>query len=405
METAVRTGHANWQKQVTLFLISQNLSIFGSSVVSYAIMWHITLETSSGTWMMWFTICSLLPQVVVSLWGGVWADRYNRKYLAMVPDALAALATLGLAVAFWAGYRSLLLLLVASFVRSVTQGIQAPAVLALYPQLVPVDRLTRVQGVNMTLNSILMLLAPAAGGVILGSLGIVWTFMVDVVTASLAVLVLSFIRVEKVRQSGTASSVLAELKEGVLYAFRDRLLKSVLICYGVTFFLVTPAAMLTPLLVERVFGGEVWKLTANEIAWTVGTLIGGVFVSLKGQFRAKIPTVALGLVIHGFCFTLLGLARDFAFYLTAMGIAGFFMPMVSTAQTVLLQENVEQEMMGRVFSLVQIVSGLAMPVAILFFGPLADQVSIGSILVVTGVLLAVTGVLYRLVSHRLGLHY
>src|SRR5690606_34969300 len=105
---------------------------------------------------MWFTICSLLPQVVVSLWGGVWADRYNRKYLAMVPDALAALATLGLAVAFWAGYRSLLLLLVASFVRSVTQGIQAPAVLALYPQLVPVDRLTRVQGVNMTLNSILM---------------------------------------------------------------------------------------------------------------------------------------------------------------------------------------------------------------------------------------------------------
>src|SRR5690606_31248594 len=89
METAVRTGHANWQKQVTLFLISQNLSIFGSSVVSYAIMWHITLETSSGTWMMWFTICSLLPQVVVSLWGGVWADRYNRKYLAMVPDALA----------------------------------------------------------------------------------------------------------------------------------------------------------------------------------------------------------------------------------------------------------------------------------------------------------------------------
>ncbi|HHY58975.1 MAG TPA: MFS transporter [Clostridia bacterium] len=405
METAVRTGHANWQKQVTLFLISQNLSIFGSSVVSYAIMWHITLETSSGTWMMWFTICSLLPQVVVSLWGGVWADRYNRKYLAMVPDALAALATLGLAVAFWAGYRSLLLLLVASFVRSVTQGIQAPAVLALYPQLVPVDRLTRVQGVNMTLNSILMLLAPAAGGVILGSLGIVWTFMVDVVTASLAVLVLSFIRVEKVRQSGTASSVLAELKEGVLYAFRDRLLKSVLICYGVTFFLVTPAAMLTPLLVERVFGGDVWKLTANEIAWTVGTLIGGVFVSLKGQFRAKIPTVALGLVIHGFCFTLLGLARDFAFYLTAMGIAGFFMPMVSTAQTVLLQENVEQEMMGRVFSLVQIVSGLAMPVAILFFGPLADQVSIGSILVVTGVLLAVTGVLYRLVSHHLGLHY
>lgn len=404
MDAAARTTHANWQKQVALFLASQNLSLFGSSVVSYAIMWHITLETSSGTWMMWFTICSLLPQVLVSFWGGVWADRYNRKYLVMLPDAFAALATLGLAFAFWAGYRSLLLLLAASFIRSVTQGIQAPAVAALYPQLVPVDKLTRVQGINHTIDSTLMLLAPAAGGVILESLGIVWTFMVDVVTATLAVLVVSFIQVEEVREAD-AASVLAELQEGVVYVFQDKLLKSVLICLGVSFFLITPASMLTPLFVERTFGSDVWRLTANEISWTVGTLIGGLFVSLKGEFKAKIPIVALGLVIHGICFALLGVAGNFAFYLTVMGIAGFFMPMVATAQTVLIQENVEQEMMGRVFSLVQIVSGLAMPVAILFFGPLADQVSIGLILLVTGALLAVTGVLYQVMSYRMGLRY
>lgn len=405
MATTASTAPAGWQKQIALFLISQNLSIFGSSVVSFAVMWHITLETSSGTWMMWFTICSLLPQVLVSLWGGVWADRYNRKYLVMLPDAFAALATLGLAVAFWAGYRHLLLLLAVSFIRSVAAGVQAPAVVALYPQLVPVEQLTRVQGINQTLNSVLMLLAPAAGGVILGSLGIVWTFMVDVVTASLAVLVLSFIRVEAVRRARGAASVPAELKEGVAYVFRHRLLRSVLICYGISFFLITPAAMLTPLFVERTFGGDVWRLTANEISWTVGTLLGGVFVSLKGRFKAKIPVVAYGLVIHGFCFALLGLARHFVFYLMVMGISGFFMPMVATAQTVLIQENVEQEMMGRVFSLVQFVSGLAMPVAILFFGPLADRVSIGLILAVSGVLLALTGVVYQGAARRMGLKY
>ena len=61
-------------------------------------------------------------------------------------------------------------------------------------------------------------------------------------------------------------------------------------------------------------------------------------------------------------------------------------------------------MMGRVFSLVQILTGSAMPVAILFFGPLADIVPIGAILLVTGLLLAVAGVFYQFTSKRAGLN-
>lgn len=406
METqAVKDHHQSWLGRIVLFLVSQNISIFGSSVVSFAIIWHITLETSSGTWVMLFTICSLLPQVLVSLWGGVWADRYNRKHLIMLSDGFAALATLGLAVAFWAGYQRLEMLLAVSLVRSVAGGVQAPAVSALYPQLVPVEKLVKVQGVNQTLQSVLMLLAPAVGGVVLGSMGIVWAFMVDVVTASLAILVMSFIPVQNVRTGEVNASVLAELKEGIVYTFSNRLLKTVVICFGVSFFLITPAAMLTPLFVERTFGSEVWRLTANEIAWTLGTLIGGVFVSVKGEFQEKIRTVAVGLVAFGISFALLGLAGNFTFYLLVMSASGFFMPMVATAQTVLIQENVEATMMGRVFSLIHIVSGTAMPVAIIFFGPLADLVPISGILLVTGVLLALTGVVYQVVSRRMGLVY
>jgi DHA3 family macrolide efflux protein-like MFS transporter len=394
-----------WLRQITLFLVSQNISLFGSSVVSFAIIWHITLETSSGTWVMLFTICALLPQVLVSLWGGVWADRYNRKHLIMLSDGFIALATLGLAIAFWAGYQRLEMLLAVSLVRSIAGGIQAPAVSALYPQLVPVEKLTKVQGVNQTLNSVLMLLAPAVGGVVLGSMGIVWAFMVDVLTASLAILVMSFIPVEKVRRVEANTSVMAELKQGIVYTFSNRLLKTVLICFGVSFFLITPAAMLTPLFVERTFGSDVWRLTANEIAWTLGTLIGGVFVSVKGEFKNKIYTVAAGMVAFGISFALLGLARNFTFYLAVMGASGFFMPMVATAQTVLIQENVEAAMMGRVFSLIHIVTGTAMPVAIIFFGPLSDLVPISYILLATGALLALTGVLYQMMSKRMGLIY
>ena len=134
-------------------------------------------------------------------------DRHNRKHLIMLADAFIALATLGIALFFWAGFQRMELLLVVSVVRSIGAGIQMPAVNAIYPQLVPQDRLTKVQGINQTLNSVLMLLSPAVGGIVLGSMDIAWAFMLDVVTAALAILIISFIKVEKIERTDASDSI------------------------------------------------------------------------------------------------------------------------------------------------------------------------------------------------------
>ncbi len=388
-------GALLFNKKIALFLMSQNISLFGSAVVGFSIIWYITLETSSGMWLMLATISSMLPQVIISLWGGVWADRYNRKHLIMLADAFIALATLGLAIAFWMGYKRIELLLAVSVVRSIGAGIQTPAVNAIYPQLVPQEKLARIQGINQTLASILMLLAPAVGGVVLGSMDIGWAFMIDVVTAALAILIISFIKVEKIERTDDIAPMLTELKQGIKYTFSHPLLRGIIICYAFSFFLITPAAVLSPLMVERSFGNEVWRLTANEIVWTVGSLVGGLCVSVYGDFKDKVRTIAICLVAFGVTFGLLGLAGNFIIFLIIMGVAGFFMPIITTAQTVFIQEITQPTMLGRVFSIIQIISGSAMPVAILIFGPLADVVSVEVILIVSGVLLALVGVLYQ----------
>lgn len=390
-----KRGQFLFDKRIVLFLISQNISLFGSSVVAFAIMWYITLETSSGLWLMLSTISSMVPQVVVSLWGGVLADRYNRKYLIMLADSFIALATLGIAIAFWSGFRSMELLLVVSAVRSIGAGIQTPAVNAIFPQLVPKDNLTKVQGINQTLNSLLMLISPAVGGALLATMDIAWTFMVDVVTATFAVLIMGFIKVEKVKNMEGHKPMLTELKRGFEYTFHHPMLKRIVICYAFSFFLITPASVLTPLQIERSFGGEVWRLTANEMVWTIGSLIGGVFVSLYGDFKDKVSTIAICLVAFGISFGLLGITRNFIIYLIIMGCSGFFMPIIATAETVLIQEITEPAMLGRVFSIVHIIAASAMPVAILFFGPLADVVSVEIILCISGIFLALVGIIYQ----------
>ena len=72
-----------WKKKAGLFLTSQAVSLFGSSLVQYAIIWYITLETQSGVMTTLATLCGFIPQVLISLFAGVWADKYNKKKLIM----------------------------------------------------------------------------------------------------------------------------------------------------------------------------------------------------------------------------------------------------------------------------------------------------------------------------------
>jgi DHA3 family macrolide efflux protein-like MFS transporter len=378
------------------FMISQNVSMFGSSVVGYAIIWHVTLETSSGIWMAVATICMVAPQLVLSLFGGVWADRHNRKYMIMLADGFIAIATLILAILFMIGIQNLALIMAVSTVRSVGAGIQAPAGSALYPQMVPESELTRIQGINQTLMAILQLLGPIAGGAVLGIMGIVGAFFVDVVTASLAIVIFAFIHVDKVKRVDEITTVVGELKQGLAYSFSDLRIKRMIKYYAVAFFLMTPTMVLTPLLIERSFGGDIWRLTVNEMVWGVGSLLGGIFVSVKGSFRDKLFALTVAFGAFGTTFALLGAAPNFIIYCIIMGISGFFLPIMVTASTVYIQEIVPPDRMGRVFSLVNIIGGAAMPIAVIIFGPLADIVSINILLITSGILV----VLMAYIFHR-----
>ena len=90
MDDTQRTG---WQKRILLFLTSQCITLFGSTLVQMALVWYATMQTSSGAWVAAFTVCSYLPQFLISFVGGVWADRYHRKKLIIGADLLIAFTT------------------------------------------------------------------------------------------------------------------------------------------------------------------------------------------------------------------------------------------------------------------------------------------------------------------------
>jgi len=386
MDPTFQQKPQSWQKNISIFLISQQFSIFGSSVASFAIIWYITLETSSGVAITGVTIAAFLPQILTSLFAGVWADRYNRKLLIIFPDLFIAATTLLLVVLFWMGIKSIALLILISALRSFGSGVQMPSVSAIVPQLVPADQLIRINGINSTLNSILLLASPAVAGILLGSLGIEFALLTDVVTALFAVGFMSFLRLPERRMkfesenTGAFRDILAGLKYTKDHPFLLRLM----VIYAIIFVMITPAAFLTPLYVERTFGPEVWRLTLNEITWTLGMMAGGIYVAVRGTFNNKFFVMFICTASFGITFGLLGIAPNFGTYLGVLVVAGLFMPAYNAADTVLIQENVSENMMGRVFSLVQIIASVSMPLGMLLFGPMADVIKIQYILIGSG---------------------
>ena len=395
-DAMLQTGsdnHEGWKKKTALFLSSQGLSLFGSMLVQYAIIWHITLTTRSGAILTIATIAAFLPQIIISLFAGVWADRYPRKFLILGADLLTAASTLILAVLFLLGYGELWLLILVSGIRSIGAGIQTPAVNALLPQIVPAERLIKVNGINGTLQPFIMIAAPVTSGVLLSAARLEAIFFIDVVTAVLAVSLLLILKVPAHRKAadGQTTGYLDDLKQGLTYVGQNRAIKRLFVFFAFGFFLVAPVAFLSPLLVARTYGEEVWRLTANEVTFFVGSIVGGIIMTVWGGFRNQFRTIGLACILWGVLFAGLGLSRDFYVYLGIMFLAGIPMPLLNVPTTTLLQEMVEPDMQGRVFGVMQLITTAVMPLGMLVFGPIADVITVQALIVATSALLVIPG--------------
>ena len=382
--------YGNWKKNVSLFLGSQFISMFGSSLVQYAVMWYITLNTQSGVMMTIYILCGFLPTFLLSPFSGVWADRYNRKELIILADAMIALVTLILAIIFLSGYDAFWLLFVICAIRAVGTGIQMPAVGAIIPQMVPEEHLTKVNGINGSMQAMVMLISPMVSAALLSFTTIELIFFIDVITAAIAIFILMKFLSIKVHAKAIEKqkfSYYADLKVGLIYINNHSFLKVFFLFFALFFILAAPVSFLTPLQVTRSFGADIWRLTVIEVTFSVGMMFGGILVATLKGFKNKIFTMTLSSVIFGICTFALGLIPVFWIYALVMGIIGVAMPFFNTPSTVLLQEKVEENYLGRVFGVLTMISTSMMPLGMLIFGPISDVIAIEFLLIGTGIVM------------------
>ncbi len=406
-----------WRRNAVLFLVSQSITLFGSTLVQMAVVWYVTLFTSSGAWTAAFSICSYLPQFLISIPGGVWADRFSRKRLILSSDLFTALITLAMIVLmpYLSTEPSLLSgLLLMSVLRSLCAGIQTPAVNAALPQLVPAGQLQRFNGINAALQSFVQFAAPAAAGAVLSFGTLRMTLLIDIATAIPGILLLSALPLSgehpgelsaessgdlSCRSSGLShrdsQRFSSALKTGLAYAFSHSPVRRLLILYGLFVFLCVPAGFLSGLLVSRAYGSSYGYLTAAELAGFAGMTAGGALMGTWGGFSRKEKTLSVGLVLFGAMAVLMGTTPDFPLYLVFMLVYGIALTAVQTTITTLLQECTDASVRGRVFGMLGSMYSGFLPLGMAVFGPLSDQMPLQWIMTASGIFLICTGLRVR----------
>ncbi len=396
-----------WKRQTILFLISQSVTLFGSTVVQMAVIWHATRTTSSGRWVAVFYICSWLPQFFVSFMGGVFADRYDRKKLIIGADAVTALITFCMAATMGIFRREqalLAALLVMSFLRSVSAGIQTPAVNAVIPQLVPGEDLIRYNGINAAMQSTVQFAAPAAAGAVLTMGSLRPTLMIDVVTAMLGILILLCVKLPASVYHGPPDSspcsavrescrlLFQESGEGFRYVLSCKKLNRFMIFYGIFTFLCVPSGFMAGLFVNRVYGEAYWYLTAVEAAGFAGMLAGGIYMGIRGSLAGK-KMLYCGLLSFGVLGAGMGMTGNFLLYLFLMIGFGVAMTVVQTQVTAAVQRMSRADMQGRTVGLLSSMYYGAMPLGMAVFGPVADRVPVQGIMIGAGIAVICCGLL------------
>lgn len=382
--------NTKWKRKAAIFIGGQTISLFGSSLVQYAITWHILLETQSGIVMTLSILCGILPTFLISFFAGAWADRFNRKMLIIIADSAIALTTLTLAVLFLTGNNYLWLLFVALAIRALGAGVQTPAVNAVLPQIVPKENLPKANALIQSIQSITMLLSPMLSGGLLSFASIEVIFFIDVVTAAIAVMLLLFflkIPLHAKALRNEKGGYFEDLKIGLKYINGHKFIKYFFVFNAFFSIIIAPVAFLTPLQVTRNFGDDVWRLSALEIAFSSGMIIGGLIYAVWGGFKNKIKMIAVTGVISSFFIAALGIVSNFWVYIAFMGLNGITIPFFNTSSMVLLQQKTEEDYMGRVFGVMSMITSFLMPVGMLIFGPLADLIKIEWMLMGSGALI------------------
>ncbi|MCG5243630.1 MFS transporter [Azospirillum doebereinerae] len=389
-----------WRVRFYTILGGQALSLIGSALTQFVLIWWITDTTGSITALTAAGMAALLPQAVLGPLGGIFADRYSRRLLMITADGVSALCMLVLIALFLTDRIELWHALVMMAIRSAMQGFQEPAMVASTPMLVPGGFLVRAVGLEQSVHSLTLVAAAPLGALAIAVMPLGWALAIDVVTAVLGIAPLLLFRIPQAfAPDGGKAGLWWEFREGVEVVWGTPGLRQLFLLLGGVVLAFMPVFTLVPLLVKEHFGGDTVQLALMESLSGIGMGAGGLLVVVLAP-RRRMPWILCGFAVSCGAMALTALAPRGLFGVAVAWwvVSGLAFVVADAPLTTVLQTIVPNHLLGRVMSLMNTVMGLAAPVGLGLLTPLGELFGVRGMFIVAGmfgVAISVSGFLSR----------
>ena len=402
----------NWKKTFGIIWAGQFMSLMSSSLVNFAIIIWLSIETGSAEVLAYAAIAGLLPQSIIGLFAGVYIDRWDRKKTMIFADAFIAICTLMIAALFHYGTVEFWYIYILLALRSVGSAFHMPAMQASIPMLAPKSELLRVAGINQVIQSASNIAGPALGALAIGLMDIGYVMLIDIAGALFAIVSLLFVKIpnpEKSEQSDKGlKQVIREIKAGVQTVTAHRGLSLLFLFSILVTFCIMPVAVLFPLLTLNHFEGNAFQMSIVEAIWGVGMLLGGAVLGALNLKSNNVTMINWTYIILGLAFSASGLLPSWAFWIFVVltALSGIAASVYNACFTAIIQSKIDPAALGRVFSMFFSLSILPSLVGLMGTGFLADNIGINNTFLILGLVIIVIGIIAFLTPEmtRLGVN-
>jgi MFS family permease len=366
------------------------VSMSGDGVYLVAIAWQVLNLSKSPATLAAVGVAWSLPQTLLTLFSGVLADRFDRRRLMISGDAIRFVAIGAIGVLSIAGGLRLSLLLPLVVVYGVGFSLFQPSFTALIPSIVPEELLVEANSLGQFVRPISMtVVGPALGGIVIGTLGVGWAFVLDALTFAFSALMIVLMRVRHVpRSPDEHTGLTADLREGLRYVRTHRWLLIAMLAATVSLLCTWgPWETLVPFVVRRELHGSAADLAWVFVAGGFGSVVAAAAFGQQGTLPRK-PILAL---YGAWAFGMLATAGFGLIGAVWQGmLVAFLGEGAITALIViwvtLVQRLVPASLLGRVMSLDWVISTGGVPLSFAIVGPVASAVGVDMTLILAGLL-------------------
>jgi len=380
-------------KNLSILLSGQLVSQVGDKFYMLALSYWVLETTGSPTMMGVVLSCALFPSLILGFVSGAYIDKYDRKTIIVGADLIRGIVISGVATAYLMDVLTMPVIIVSQTLLSISAAFFDPAIPSVIPQIVENDQLTKANSKTQFISGFSSIAGPVLGGMAVAGFGYSFIFIFNALSFFISGFFEMFLKIPKiVRKDKKETTIKQDIIQGYKYILFDKRLIIIIAMVAVIHFFVGSIEVIIPVFAVSLKGNGAQNLGYIQASFGLGAVLMAFVISIISINRKEVKLLftaifAVGLIflgVAGFSMAGFNVVVPFLFIFLFLGS---LIILAGTSFKSILQKNVDNEIAGRVFSVVSSVGNGSIPLAMLIYGILLTYFSFNKLLMVTGFIL------------------